>query len=80
MAHLIVDRENGGNLSRIHLEHSMKEAMPAVSESIPRQSLALLSNAAGFSFETLGSIPAGARGTKGWGPLLRRIANATFTF
>ncbi|MGB4605367.1 MAG: hypothetical protein WBI73_03820, partial [Limnochordia bacterium] len=63
-----------------HIEQSMKRAKATVSESIPRQSLALLSKAAGSSFETLGNIPAVSRGTKGWGPLLRRIANATFTF
>lgn len=80
MAHLRVHRENGVNLSRIHIEQSMKRAKATVSESIPRQSLALLSKAAGSSFETLGNIPAVSRGTKGWGPLLRRIANATFTF
>src|SRR5690606_41331328 len=66
-------------ISRIHIEQSMKRAKATVSESIPRQSLALLSKAAGSSFETLGNIPAVSRGTKGWGSLLRRIANATFT-
>jgi len=80
MAHLRVHRANGVNLSQIHIGQSTKKEKLIISESLPQQALASLSTAVGSSFETLGNIPSLSRAAQGWGPLLRRIANAAFDF
>ena len=78
MAQLRVLRANGVNVSQIHIEQSNRDKKQYIVDNIPKQTVATLSKAVGDSVETFGNIPSLDRGTSGWSPLLRRLANSTF--
>ena len=78
MAQLRVLRANGVKVSQIHIEQSNRDKKHYIVDNIPKQTVATLSKAVGDSVETLGNIPSLDRGTSGWSPLLRRLANSTF--
>ena len=78
MAHLRVHRENGVNVSQLHIEQSSKEKKRFVHRHMPKQTMDAVAKAVGSSLETSGNIPSLGRGTRGWSPLLRRIANTAF--
>ena len=78
MAHLRVHRENGINISQVHIEQSSEEKKQFTYNHVPKQTMDSVAKAVGSSTETFGNIPSLGRGTKGWSPLLRQISNTAF--
>ena len=78
MAQVRVLRANGVNVSQIHIEQSNRDKKQYIVDNIPKRTVATLSKAVRDSVETFGNIPPIDRGTSGWSPLLRRLANSTF--